>query len=182
MVRRPMLSAALGRQCLHSQQREQAAHHQPAPSSLAAPVPHTKQRKGRVFYQLLTQSWWYCSKTVKKEDAGAAQALHWDCLGGWLKQPLAQCKDRPLHKDMLKQTGDLSWKRTSWRSHDNQKEQRNRNCCPNLSNSSSGSSELKGRVLAASFPRNSCIYFFRWISSSLTYSLVVLLEYLFTYT
>lgn len=72
-----------------------------APNSLAAPVPPTEQRKGRVFYQLLTQNWWYCRKTVKKDDTG--QALHQDCLGGWLKQPLAQGKDRPLHKDMPKQ-------------------------------------------------------------------------------
>lgn len=64
----------------------------------------------------------------------------------------------------------VSWKRTSWRSQNNQKEgQRNGSCCPNLSNSSSGSSELKGRVLAASFPINSSIYYFKRASSSLNW-------------
>lgn len=91
-----MVSAALGRQCLHLQQREHAAHQQPAPSSLAAPVPHTKQRKSRVFYQLLTQSRWYCRKTVKKGRccSGSALGLSWwvvqAALGTGQGQALAQ--------------------------------------------------------------------------------------------
>lgn len=44
------------------------------------PVPHTTQRKGRVFYRLLTQNWWYRRRTLKKDDTGAVQVLHQDCL------------------------------------------------------------------------------------------------------
>lgn len=149
------------------------------------PVPHTTQRKGRVFYRLLTQNWWYHRRTLKKDDTGAVQVLHQDCLTvGGSSSPWHMVRTGcPRTRICWSRLGtSVSQKIPSWWGQNNQKAgQRNGNCCPDLSNSSSGSSELKGRVLATFFPRNSYIYFFKWISSSLS-SFTCNSTYLFTYT
>lgn len=158
----------VGSVCTHSK-KSTLLYHQPAQNSLAAPC--TTQRKGRVFYRLLTQNWWYWRRTLKKDDTQDVQVLHQDCLMvGGSSSPWHRARTGPCTRICWSRLGtSVSQEIPSWRGQKNQKaSQRNGNCCPDLSNSNSGSSELKGRVLATFFPINSYTYFFKWTSSSLS--------------